>query len=113
MTNRESCADAMGRLELGSEQAATEIYQRFARRLIGLANRRLDVTLQPKADPESVVQSVFRSFFVRQAEGQFELENWDGLWSLLMRITLRKCGRRAAALHAECRDVRRAVGRPE
>jgi RNA polymerase sigma-70 factor (ECF subfamily) len=110
MPDGESFLDAIGRLQLGNEQAAAEIYQRFARRLIGLANSRLDATLQVKADPESVVQSVFRSFFVRQAEGQFELDNWDGLWSLLVRITLRKCCRRAAAYHAECRDVRREVG---
>lgn len=112
MTDGESFGDAMGQLQLGDQQAASEIYQRYARRLIGLARSRLDATLQAKADPESVVQSVFRTFFARQAQGQFELDNWDGLWSLLVRITMRKCCRRAAAYHAECRDVRREVGHP-
>jgi RNA polymerase sigma-70 factor (ECF subfamily) len=41
-------------------------------------------------DPEDVVQSVFRSFFSRQAKGQFELENRDNLWSLLTVMALRK-----------------------
>ena len=36
------------------------------------------------------MQSVFKSFFVRQGQGQFELDNWDSLWGLLVRITLRK-----------------------
>jgi RNA polymerase sigma-70 factor (ECF subfamily) len=63
-------------------------------------------------DPEDVLQSVFRSFFVRQAEGQFNLGDWDDLWSLLVRITVRKCGRRVAAFCAERRDVRREV-RPD
>jgi RNA polymerase sigma-70 factor (ECF subfamily) len=74
-----------------------------------LAHTRLDPKLQAKADPESVAQSVFRSFFTRQAQGQFDLQDWDSLWSLLVRITLRKCCRRAVALQAECRDVRREV----
>ena len=111
MTAGESFGDAIVQLHLGNEQAAAEIYQRFARRLIGLARGRLEATLQAKADPESVVQSVFRTFFARQAQGQFALENWDGLWSLLVRITVRKCCRRATTYHAECRDVRREVGR--
>ena len=109
MAGNDSFERAIGRLEQGSEQAASEIYQRFARRLIGLARSRLTPSLQVKSDPESVVQSVFRSFFERQAEGQFELDNWGSLWSLLVRITLRKCCDRAAAYHADCRDVRREV----
>lgn len=110
MAGNESFNDAMGGLRIGDQQAATEVYQRFARRLIALAHRRLDATLQAKADPESVVQSVFRSFFARQAQGQFAFDDWDSLWSLLVRITLRKCCRVAATYHADCRDVRREVG---
>jgi RNA polymerase sigma-70 factor, ECF subfamily len=110
MAGNESFHDAIGGLRVGDQQAATEIYQRYAQRLIGLAHRRLDATLQAKADPESVVQSVFRSFFVRQAQGQFDLDDWDSLWSLLVRITVRKCCRVAATYRAERRDVRREVG---
>ncbi len=109
MAGGDSFDDAIGRLQLGSQQAASEIHQRFARRLIGLARSRLDPSLQVKSDPESVVQSVFRSFFERQAEGRFELENWESLWSLLVRMALRKCCDRAATYHAACRDVRREV----
>src|SRR5205085_2583064 len=56
---------------------------------------------------EDVLQSVFRSFFSRQAEGQFELESWDSLWSMLVVLTVRKCGRRAGYFHAARRDVQR------
>lgn len=37
------------------------------------------------------MQSVFRSFFVRHRNGQFELGAGDNLWSLLDMITVRKC----------------------
>src|SRR5262249_35177369 len=50
---------------------------------------------------------VFRSFFLRQRAGQFEIGGWDSLWSILALITLRKCHNRAAYYHAECRDIDR------
>ena len=42
-----------------------------------------------KVDPEDVVQSAFRSFFTRQAAGQFDVASWDDLWGLLVVITVR------------------------
>jgi RNA polymerase sigma-70 factor (ECF subfamily) len=109
MSPAESFDDVIGRLRAGDQDAAAEVFRRFASRLIALARTRLDTQMRRKVDPESVAQSVFRSFFLRQANGQFELDDWNSLWSLLVRITLRKCGRRIAAFHAECRDVRREV----
>jgi RNA polymerase sigma-70 factor (ECF subfamily) len=105
----ESFDDVIGRLRGGEEAAAAEIFNRYASRLIRLAHTRLDTRIRQKVDPEDVMQSVFRSFFVRQAKGQFDLEGWDSLWSLLVRITLRKCGRRVEVFQAERRDVRREV----
>jgi RNA polymerase sigma-70 factor (ECF subfamily) len=58
-------------------------------------------------DPEDVVQSALKSFFLRQADGQFQLDGWDNLWSLLVQITVRKCGRRVRYFRRECRDVQR------
>jgi len=109
MSQPDSFEGVLARLRQGDEDAAAEVFNRFADRLIRLARTRLDARVRQKLDPEDVLQSVFRSFFVRQAEGQFELETWDSLWSLLVRITLRKCGRRVTALRAERRDLRREV----
>ena len=53
------------------------------------------------------MQSALNSFFQRHADGQFELESWDNLWSLLTVITLRKCGHKTEHFLAACRDVRR------
>jgi RNA polymerase sigma-70 factor (ECF subfamily) len=97
----------MTRLRAGDQEAATAVFSRFSRRLIGLARRHLDGRLRDKLDPEDVMQSVFRSFFAAQAEKEFDLENWDNLWSLLVVITLRKCGHKIAYFCAARRDVQR------
>jgi RNA polymerase sigma-70 factor (ECF subfamily) len=97
----------MNRLRAGEEVAAAELFQRFAGRLIALARSRLDRLVRQKVDPEDVLQSVFKSFFRRHREGDWDLTDWDSLWSLLARMTIRKCGRRAIHYQSQRRDVRR------
>ena len=92
-----------------NDDAARAVFRQYAGRLIQLARARLDRRTRQKVDPEDVVQSVFRSFFTRQAEGRFDLTSWDDLWSLLVVITIRKCRRQAVALRADRRDVRREL----
>jgi RNA polymerase sigma-70 factor (ECF subfamily) len=104
--------DLMARLGAGDEAAAAEVFDRFAQRLRALARSRLDRLLRPKLDAEDVLQSVYRSFFRRHAEGQYELEGWDSLWGMLTVITLRKCGRRLRYFRSACRNVQREVVLP-
>ncbi len=104
--------DLIGRLRAGDQAAATEVFQRFSRRLIGLARTRIEGSLRQKVDAEDVMLSALRTFFRRHGEGQFTVPGWDELWSLLSLITLRKCGRAVEYYLAECRDVRREVGQP-
>jgi RNA polymerase sigma-70 factor, ECF subfamily len=103
----------MDRLRHGDPAAAEEVFRRFARRLIGLARQRLDARVRQKVDPEDVLQSALKSFFVRHAAGEYDLEGWDSLWSLLTVITLRKCGYRARHFRTAGRDVAREVAPPE
>lgn len=105
-------ADLMDRLRAGEPEAATQVFQRFARQLLSLARGQLDRMVRRKIDPEDVLQSVFESFFRRHADGQFQLENWDGLWGMLVVLTVRKCGRRIGYFHAACRDVQRELPPP-
>jgi RNA polymerase sigma-70 factor, ECF subfamily len=104
--------DLIGRLRAGDQAAATEVFQRFSRRLIGLARTRLEGSLRQKVDAEDVMLSALRTFFRRHGEGQFSVPGWDELWRLLSLITLRKCGRAVEYYLAECRDVRREAGQP-
>lgn len=107
MPEHESFAELMDRLRSGEDGAAREVFARFATRLVGLARRNLDGKLAVKVDPEDVVQSAYKSFFVRQRDGGLEVANWDGLWGVLTMITLRKCADRAAFFRAGKRDVGR------
>jgi RNA polymerase sigma-70 factor, ECF subfamily len=103
-------ADLMQRLRAGDDDAARAVFTRFAHRLIGLARLHLDARLRQKVDPDDVVQSVYRSFFVRHAEGRFDLAGWDKLWGLLTTLTVRKCGRYRERFYADKRDLRKEFG---
>jgi len=99
-------------LRTGDDGAADVVFWRFAHRLIALARKKLDDGTRAKVDPEDVVQSVFRSFFTRQTDGQFHVDSWDGLWAILTVITVRKCLNKQKHYRADRRDIRREVGVP-
>ncbi len=110
MMNAEPTSEVLlDQLRAGDNRAADAIFQRFAERLVAMARSRLDVRLRQKVDAEDVVQSVFRSFFDRSARGEFDFANWEGVWGLLVLLTVRKCGRRTTHFHADRRDARREI----
>jgi RNA polymerase sigma-70 factor (ECF subfamily) len=110
MPRNPSFDDLMARLRDGQNEAAAQVFNRFANRLIVLARKQLDPQIRQKVDPEDVMQSVFRSFFLRNATGQLgEFDTWDNLWALLVVMTQRKCGRRIDYFHTARRDVDREV----
>jgi RNA polymerase sigma-70 factor (ECF subfamily) len=113
MAASDSFNDVMARLRAGDEAAAREIFQRFVRRLVRLTQCQLDRVMRSKVDPEDVVQSAYKSFFLRYGEGKLEVESWDNLWSLLTLITLRKCLDRVNYHSTAGRDAQReAVAQP-
>jgi RNA polymerase sigma-70 factor, ECF subfamily len=95
------------------EETARALFERFTRRLIGLARTWLQARLQHKIDPEDIVQSAYKSFFLRYGEQALAGEGWEGLWGLLTVITLRKCADRVRYNRAERRDVTREEAPPE
>ncbi len=105
--------ELMARLRDGDEAAANEVFGRFVRRLIGLSSSQFDSWIRPKADPEDIVQSAYKSFFLRYERGDFELADWESLWGLLAVITIRKSYRRRDYLMADCRDAGREVSPPQ
>jgi RNA polymerase sigma-70 factor (ECF subfamily) len=102
----------IARLRSGEDAAAREVFERFAGRLIGLARGHFNQILARKVDPEDVVQSAFKSFFVRHREGKLEVGDSDGLWNLLTLITLRKCADRVEYFRADRRDAAREAAGP-
>jgi RNA polymerase sigma-70 factor (ECF subfamily) len=96
----------------GREDAARKLVQRLAHRLIPLARKHLTGRIRQKVDAEDVVQSVFKSFFGRLDDGEFVLPSWNSLWSLLVVITLRKCGRQIEYYRRSVRNIGREVASP-
>src|SRR5262245_54064828 len=101
--------DLMAQLKAGDGDASAVVFRRFVDKLVVLAASQFEIGMRERADIEGVVQSVYRSFFTRQARGQFEPADWEELWNLLAVIALRKCSKRREYLRAAVRDVAREV----
>jgi RNA polymerase sigma-70 factor (ECF subfamily) len=98
------------RLRGGDDDAATQLYRRYAGRLRRVAAAQTDPALSNRLDPEDLVQSIFRTFFRRVAAGEYDVPDGDELWKLLLVIGLNKL-RGVANFHkAAKRDVRRTTG---
>jgi RNA polymerase sigma-70 factor (ECF subfamily) len=107
MSADDSFRELFEKLCRNDNDAAVEVVHRYAERLIALVRSRLDQRLKQRLDPEDVIQSVFRTFFVRLANGRFQLRDWNSLWGLLVCITVRKCISAYEHHHAAVRDVDR------
>jgi RNA polymerase sigma-70 factor, ECF subfamily len=103
-------ASLLRRFRGGDEDAATQLYLRYAGRLRTLAAAKAGTALAARFDPEDIVQSVFRTFFRRAAAGEYEVPEGDELWKLFLVIGLNKVRTVAAHHKAAKRDVRHTAG---
>ncbi len=94
------------RFRAGSDQAATDLYLRYARRVYRLAQVSCGDDLGRRLDPEDIVQSVFSSFFRRAREGHYNVPDDEELWKLLLVIALNKIRACGNFHRAARRDVR-------
>jgi RNA polymerase sigma-70 factor (ECF subfamily) len=113
MTADSESVNLVARWRKGDQQAATELFERYARRLIALAHSRLSSRLSARIDPQDVVQSVYQSFFAAARDGRFVLQRSGDLWRLLVSITLHKVCRKVEYHTAGKRTVRREQPLPE
>ncbi len=74
----------------GENEAATAIFDRYVERLLALARSRMGSRLKRRVDPEDIVQSAYRSFFVHAKNEEYRLARSGDLWRLLASITLNK-----------------------
>lgn len=95
--------------QLGNANAESQLHQQFVARLVRLASSRINTRFRGKIEPEEVVQSVFVSFFRRHKKGEFVLEDWNDLWALLVKITVRKCAKKVNGFMSAKRDIGREV----
>jgi RNA polymerase sigma factor (sigma-70 family) len=89
------------------EMAARLIWLRYFRDLLDLARNNLDRRIRRREDEEDVLQSMYKSFCLRQQRGEFDLAGRDALWKLLVTITLRKARTAAKRQGRDMRDIAR------
>jgi RNA polymerase sigma factor (sigma-70 family) len=89
------------------DAAARQIWRRYLGALLALARANLDARVRRREDEEDVLQSMYKSFCLRQQRGDYDLANRDDLWALLVTITLRKARNAGQRHRFKIRDVRR------
>jgi RNA polymerase sigma-70 factor (ECF subfamily) len=94
------------RLRGGSEDAATQLYRRYAHRLRALARANTSAHLARRVDAEDIVQSVFRIFFTAASQGLYDVPAGEDLWKLLLVIALNKIRAEGVFHQAAKRDIR-------
>jgi RNA polymerase sigma-70 factor (ECF subfamily) len=94
------------RLKDGCEDAAKQLYIRYAKRLRSLARNKSSTKLARRMDAEDIVQSVFRIFFAGAKGGLYDVPDGEDLWKLLLAIALNKIRDVNSYHRAAKRDVR-------
>jgi RNA polymerase sigma factor (sigma-70 family) len=89
------------------DMAARLIWLRYFRELLDLARKNLNRRIQRREDEEDVLQSMYKSFCLRQQRGEFDLAGRDALWKLLVTITLRKARNAVRRQGQDMRDIAR------
>jgi RNA polymerase sigma-70 factor (ECF subfamily) len=106
--------DLLGRVRAGDELAALELVRRYEpaiRRAIRI--RLVDSRLRRVLDSADICQSVFGSFFVRTALGQYELDTPQQLLALLTDMGRKKLADQERKEGAARRDARRVETIPD
>ncbi len=101
------------RLRTGSEDAATQLYLRYAQRLHALSRSKCAPDLKARVDSDDIVQSVFRTFFRRVKQGDYDVPDGEELWKLFLVIGLHKIQSVGVFHRAAKRDVKATVGSDE
>jgi RNA polymerase sigma-70 factor (ECF subfamily) len=112
MVDANAFQDMIGQIRAGNEEAAAElvrIYEPVIRRAARI--RLADSRLRRLFDSMDISQSVFASFFVRAALGQYELDKPEMLLRLLVSMSRKKladCARHQGATRRDYHRLREA-----
>src|ERR1051325_1926080 len=111
MSEPETFEELLRRVRAGGQGAATELGRRYEPSIRRAVRFRLaDTRLVRVLDSMDICQSVFASFFVRTAAGQFDIDQPDQLLKLLVAIARNKLARQVTNQQRQCRDYRRVEG---
>ena len=93
----------------GDQDAAQELYNRYARRVLGLVKAKFSKRMQTMTEPEDVVQSIFRSVFRGVQAGNYNAPEGSTLWNLLAVISVHKMRKGWRHYTAQCRNFDRNI----
>jgi RNA polymerase sigma-70 factor (ECF subfamily) len=88
----------------GDQNAATQIYRRYVKRLTALVRSRCSCDLARAVGVEDLVQSVFRILFKRIGQGFYDVPDGHELWRLLLVIAMNRIRSKAVYHRAIKRD---------
>ena len=100
-------ADLISGLLATDEQAMAEFVRRYQPALERIAAGAISPELQRRVSPESVAQSVCRTFLRRMESNPYELRDAGALWSLLCAIVLTKVREKVRFHKRQRRDAGR------
>jgi RNA polymerase sigma-70 factor (ECF subfamily) len=111
MSTTDEFRDLIRRVRLGDHEAARVLVEQYASVVRRVVRFRLtDSRLRAAFDSMDVCQSVLGSFFVRAANGEYELDEPGQLTRLLVGIARNKLATQVRRQAADKRDYRRADG---
>jgi RNA polymerase sigma-70 factor (ECF subfamily) len=111
---RSPFAEFLSRIRAGDERAATELVSRYEPALrLEIQLRMKDPKLRRLLEPADLCQSVLKSFFVRAASGQYDLDSPEKLMALLRTMARNKVAQQTRKQQALRRDLRRDVSLDE
>jgi RNA polymerase sigma-70 factor (ECF subfamily) len=106
-----SFEELIRRVGVGDEQAAARLVRDFEPVVRRVLRARLrDARARREFDSMDICQSVLAAFFVRAANGQYDLKAPDDLIKLLLAMTRNKMAEKMRWQHRQRRDSRRTVG---
>jgi RNA polymerase sigma-70 factor (ECF subfamily) len=107
MSDAPTFQDLVQRVRAGDEVAAKDLVQRYEPAIRRAVRFRLaDPRLGRLVDSMDICQSVFASFFVRAAAGQYDIGQPEQLLGLLVAMARNKLALHARAQQRQCRDYR-------
>lgn len=103
--------ELIDRWRSGDQDAANTLYRRYVERLSGIVTAQLSDRLRARTDADDVLQSACRSFFRRVQDGQFQFDEDDDVWKLLVTISLNKLRSQVRRHTAAKRDAAQEIAR--
>lgn len=90
----------------------SHVFAEWSTRLVNIVRSRLSRGMRKRVDAEDIVQSVFRTVWRRQQNGQMEIQDVTNAWRYMVRIAINKTCRAVRFNKASIRNVEKEIAAP-